>query len=351
MPVEAYVDRDLFERERERCLGRAWRLLGRSADVALPGVWRAADVGGARLLVVRGDDLVLRAFHDLCRHRAAPLTAHPCGAARAFECPYHGWTYALDGSLLRAPHSQSLLKFDPREQALVPAGVVEWGGFVLARPDPGTEQIVAPAGPLARVSQPRLVRISERAAVTHANWKLIVENFQESHHFPRVHPALERHTPWRDSTSFFSEGPWLGGTMELAPGRETVSPDGSRAGRPYLAGLPDAERARVWDYCLFPLVLFSVQPDYVLSYSLAPLAVDATRVVASLYVDETARALPDAGLLDLWAQIDAEDRDICERQQAALASGAWRAGRFVDVEDGVHAFAERCARALLEIVP
>src|SRR5262249_8080812 len=190
------------------------------------------------------------------------------------RCPYHGWTYATDGRLLEAPgrprgadvHGLARVRIETR------AGVV----FVNRDPAaPGLEESwrggppwLAPGGR----SPPVRVGRSDREVV--ANWKVLVGNFQESHHFASVHPSLEAHTPWTRSSSVTSGEGWLGGTMELAAGRETVSESGRRNGRPFVAAAPD--RGRVHDAFVFPLWLTSLQPDYLPTYRLAPLAVDRT---------------------------------------------------------------------------
>ena len=133
-----------------------------------------------------------------------------------------------------------------------------------------------------------LERASRKQNVVRANWKVLVGNFQESHHFPSVHPGLEKRTPWATSSSLIRSEAWLGGTMELAPDCETVSLSGRRNGRPFVAA--EADRRRVRDALVFPLWLTSLQPDYLLTYRLAPLAVDRTLVVAEIHVHPGAQA-------------------------------------------------------------
>jgi Rieske 2Fe-2S family protein len=180
---------------------------------------------------------------------------------------------------------------------------------------------------------------------------VVVGNFQESHHFSCVHPSLEGRTPWTRSTSVLESERWLGGTMELAPGFETVSESGKRNGRPFVAAPEDRELIK--DALVFPLWLTSLQPDYLLTYRLAPLAVDRTLVVAEIHVHKS--ALADAADLDdvfaFWERTNAEDRAICERQQRGLAARHGAALRYAESEDGLHAFERLVAARLLEALP
>jgi Rieske 2Fe-2S family protein len=197
-------------------------------------------------------------------------------------------------------------------------------------------------------------RVHLATHVVAANWKLLVGNFQEAHHFPRVHPGLEQRTPFCTSASVIPEhDDWLGGTMELSPGLETVSGSGLRDDRPFLASAED--RGRVHDAWVAPNLLTSLQPDYLLTYRLEPEAVDRTRIVFAIDVhagvteDAVAAGVDD--LIRFWSTTNAEDRAICEAQQRGLAAAAddYQAGPYAESEDGVHAFERAVARAYLAL--
>ena len=346
-PSRAYFDDEQFERERRAIFERAHVCVGREDEVAAPSAWILAEVSGEGVVVARGEDLELRAFKNVCRHRGAELVAGHAGQARCFTCPYHGWTYTLDGALRDAPFAPA--GFDRGAHGLHPLRVEVWQGFVFVNADPRAPSLVgsfgeAPPWLVARdVSSLR--RAHRTAWEVAANWKLVVENFQESHHFPRVHPALEALTPTRSARSWLGRGRWLGGTMEIEDA-ETVSTSGRRRGRPLLVSA--AEARRVHDAMLFPLLLTSLQPDYLLTYRLEPRAVDRTRVVADVLVHPEASAEHLGEITDFWAQVNVEDRAICERQQRGLRGRGVEAACYATVEEGVHAFDRLVARALLE---
>jgi Rieske 2Fe-2S family protein len=349
LPPAAYYDDAVFACEQARIFDRAWLCAGREEDVALPGQWVRAPVVPEGVLVVRGADLGLRAFYNVCRHRGAPLTSDPCGRSAELRCPYHGWTYELSGALKAAPNAASGI--DRAAHALSELRVDVWQGFVflaLGGGAPPLAEALALAPPWlteAPLSQARRARAVEYEVS--ANWKLLVENFQESDHFTQIHPSLERLTPNRAARSVLSQGGWLGGTMTFAEGVETVSRSGKRSGRPFLAS-PNYRR-QVSDAMLFPTLLTSLQPDYLLTYRLTPLAPTKTAVIAETFVHASAGA-PDAAVdmgdvFAFWDVVNAEDRSICERQQVGVRSRSYRASRYSAVEDGVHAFDRRVALA------
>lgn len=341
LPGRAFYDEDVFAFEEDAILGRSWHCVGREEDVALPGQWLRARVAGEALLLVRGADLELRGFHDVCRHRGASLAAGAeCGRAARLECPYHGWTYELDGRLVRAPFAPAGSSRD--ELALVPAQTALWQGFVFVALDGTSPFAIGEAPPwLESAPIPTLRRGRRTSWDVLANWKLLVDNFQESHHFPRVHRELERLTPTERAFSWLPRsGPWLGGTMEIHEA-ETVSDGGSTRGRPRIS-----EAGKVYDAMLFPTLFTSLQPDYLLTYRLEPLGASRTRVHADVLFHPAAftGGFDPADVYAFWDRVNAEDRAICEEQQRNVRSRAFEP-RYVTVEEGVHAFDRMIAEA------
>lgn len=323
-PAAAFTAPDVFAFEQRAIFDRSWICVGREEELALPGQWLRVEIGGEPVLVVRGPDLRLRAFFDVCRHRGASIVGRQaCGRTAKFECPYHGWTYELDGR---------------GRQALRSVHVELWRGFVLVALGPDAASVGEAPAWLEQLGPLKLGRRQEW--ITEANWKLSVENFQESHHFPRVHRALEALTPTAEARTWLGSGRWLGGTMELEDA-ETVSRTGALEGRP-IVGVA----GRVHDAMLFPLLLTSLQPDYLLTYRLSPLAPDRTRIVFDVWFHPAAN--PDApAVYELWDEINAEDRAIIEDQQRNAASRAFVPACYEAVEEGMHAFDRLVARAYL----
>jgi len=345
LPPRAYFDDAVFQGEQESVFERTWLCVGREEDLQQPGDWVLVPVTQAGVLVVRGPDLALRAFHNVCRHRATLLVDAPCGRAQELRCPYHGWTYELTGALSKAPYAQP--GFDRAAAGLSAVRVDTWQGFVfVTEGDTALETYLHGAPPWltsAPLAQARRAHASDYEVA--ANWKLVVENFQESHHFASIHPALERLTPSEGAYSRLSEGNWLGGMMKLSDRVETVSMSGTRSGRPFLA--PPEYRRQVSDAMLFPTMLTSLQPDYFLTYRLYPVSAERTRVLADTFVHPAALgpAFDVTDLTRFWDTVNAEDRAICERQQRGIRSRGFSSAPYASVEEGVHAFDVRIAKA------
>ncbi len=349
-PARAFVDEDVFAFELDAIFGRSWICVGHVDEVALPGQWLRESAGGEPILVVRGADLRLRAFFDVCRHRGASLVWRAtCGRQGRLECPYHGWTYELDGRLTSAPFAPPA--FDQTAHGLVETRVDLWRGFVFVCLDARTPPLAESLGetpPWLDDATLSSIRRGRRVSYeVNANWKLLVENFQESHHFPGVHGSLERLTPTRTAQSWLTKGPWLGGTMDIEDA-ETVSQDGLRHGRPLLVS--SATKPQVFDAMLFPGLFTSLQPDYLLTYRLTLLGAARTRITADVYFHAAAFA-PDfdpRNVLDLWDRVNAEDKAICEQQQENARSRAFAPACYAMVEEGMHAFDRMVAAVHLD---
>jgi Rieske 2Fe-2S family protein len=359
LPARAFDDEAVFAFEQERIFGRSWICVGRIDEVELPGQWLRETVAGEPLLVVRGPDLRLRAFFDVCRHRGASLVARaPCGRAARLECPYHGWTYELDGRLASAPFVPA--GFDRAQHGLHAVRVDTWRGFLFVTLDanaPPLDRSLGETPPwLTDDVLSSLKRGRRTTSEVEANWKLLVENFQESHHFTRVHRALEPLTPTAEARSWLTKGPWLGGTMEIEAA-QTVSTDGSRHDRPRLTAAntgtssdptsPIEGKPRVFDAMLFPCLLTSLQPDYLLTYRLTPLAAARTRVALDIYFHAAAfvSGFDPCDVYDFWERVNGEDRAICEDQQSNTGSRGFDPACYVTVEEGMHAFDRLVAAA------
>jgi Rieske 2Fe-2S family protein len=330
------VERNLF--------ARSWTCAGRVSDVEQPGAWVRASSSGDDVVVIRGEDLELRAVYNICRHRGTPLLDGDAGRSLSIACPYHGWTYACSGALREAPSAPR--DFDREPWGLRRVRVATWQGFVFVTLDERTPPLadwmgtVPPALEGAKLAHARRAR--RVSWETSANWKLLVSNFQESHHFPNVHPELERLTPTSTARTWLvPDSKWLGGEMDIE-GRETVSTSGKLEGRALL--VPPERAHLVFDAMLFPLLLTSLQPDYFLTYRLEPLTPDATRVVAEIFVHASVPSEADlSAIFDFWDVVNAQDRAICERQARGVRSRGFSPGPRIPADEGVHAF-----EALLE---
>jgi Rieske 2Fe-2S family protein len=325
-----YGDAERFARERKAIFEREWVCVGRVEDLAENGSWTKAPLTRAGVVVVKGRDGSLRAFHAVCPHRGAAFLDHDEGRADRFVCPYHGMAFELDG---RACSDT---------EGLTEVRVATAHGFVfvtLSTDAPPLDQALGTVPPwIARADLSRLVRARRVAYEVAADWKIVVENFQESLHFPTVHPALEALTPSSRAETWMPapHGPWLGGIMPIVDAAETVSTSGLRHDRPFL--VPEEDRRVVHDAMRFPNLLTSLQPDYLLTFTLFPIDAGRTRVVASTYVHADAPSSSYEDVLAFWSRVYEEDRDACERQHRGALSLA-REAKYTEVEEGAAAFA------------
>lgn len=348
LPRFVYADPAIEIIEAHGIFRNTWLCAAHESELAAPGSFVAVESFGERTVIVRGADLELHAWADRCVHRGTPLTEGFSGRLQQLEmaCPYHGLRYDLTGRVFQPPKQLEHC----RGKLLETARVSVWNGFVFLCRNPSVQPFNAVVGavpPWFDRAAMHALRLERRTIhEVKANWKLLVANFQESHHFPSVHPKLEAHTPWQQSASHDWGGSWLGGSMDLAEGRETVSMSGQRNGRPFVAG-PDDQRT-IRDALLFPTWLTSLQPDYFLSYRLEPISMTSTRIIADIFVHKEARAESMQDVFAFWDLTNAEDRAICERQQRGVSAPGYQPGAYSSSEDGVHAFERRVAEYLLQ---
>jgi Rieske 2Fe-2S family protein len=350
LPARVFHDPDVFAFEQARWFATTWLCVGREEDIAVPGTYLLARVAGEGVIVVRGRDGTARAFNNVCRHRGSTLLDEPADGAGSgklvrIQCPYHAWIYDLDGSLKRAPHTDEIEDFAAADNGLFPVRLETWAGFLFVNLDADAEPLAdyladLPAAveryPIAGLRRAR--RIEYDVA---ANWKVIGENYSECYHCPGVHPQLNRLSPYDRGRNLESTGPWAGGWMELIDAADTMSVDGASHGRPPLAGIGDENTRRVYYIVLWPNLLLSLHPDYVMSHQVWPVDAERSRVVCEWLFDPATMARADfdpSDAVEFWDLTNRQDWAVCERQQEGTRSRAYVPGRYSLMEDMVHAF-------------
>lgn len=332
LPAPAYTDEAVLAWERRVLLGGGWVCVGRSADVAEPRSRRAVPFEEAAVLLVRGEDGVLRGFHNTCRHRGHELL--PCGATatgRFIACPYHNWVYELSGRLHKVPAAQRT-GLDTQAYGLVPVAVAEWQGFVFVNADgtapPLREYFAGLDDRLAPYGLPRLVVAAEHEYELAANWKLAVENYHECYHCTSLHPQLCQVSPPESGSLYPSTGLWIGGSMGLAADAVTMSVSGESPTGPMRGVRGDALREVLY-LQLVPTLLLSPHPDYVLVHVLEPLRADRTRVRCQwLFPPEVVarEGFDPAYAVQFWDITNKQDWAACESVQRGVRSTGYRPG-------------------------
>jgi Rieske 2Fe-2S family protein len=354
LPPGAYVDPAVFGWEQRNFFGAGWVCAGRSDQLPEPGDQRAESIGTGSVLLTRDDDGRLRAFANTCRHRGHELL--PCGAStrqQVIICPYHSWTYTLDGGLRTAAGFKNRAGFDGAEWGLTELPATEWHGLVFVDSSghaaPLSESLGALGDLLAPYEMERLVVAGQHDYDARANWKILSENYHECYHCPTIHPELCKVSPPKSGENYAAKGTWVGGWMDLRDGMATMSLDGRSHGVA-LRGLDETGLRTVIYLHIFPNVLVSLHPDYVMVHRLMPLAADRTRIECTWSFAPESLRQPgfDPGYaMEFWDITNRQDWTACESVQRGLASPHAAAGPLSPDEDAVYQFVTMVARGYL----
>jgi Rieske 2Fe-2S family protein len=342
LPATAYTSPDMFAWEQVVFFEGGWVCLGRSADLSNPGDQAASAFGDEGILLVRGDDGVLRGFCNVCRHRGHELLpAGDTSTRTTIQCPYHAWAYRLDGRLLGAPGYRGL---DPEEFGLAPARVAEWHGWAFANASgdaPAIEDWMGNLEDTVRFHEPeRLVTGATHEYVVEANWKIVTENYHECYHCSNIHPELCKVTPPDSGHDMFRSGIWAGGSMDLRSHARTMSLTGETDATP-LRGLDDEQRRSVYYYGLFPNLLISLHPDYVMTHLIRPLRPAASLVECRWLFQPEDVGRPGfdpAFAVEFWDLTNRQDWAAVESVQRGVRSRGYRPGPLSPREQQVRQF-------------
>jgi Rieske 2Fe-2S family protein len=353
LPSSFYIDAQIFQLEMERIFCGRWLCLGRASQLQSPGDYFLAQIGAESLIILSDRSGKRRAFFNVCRHRGSRLSTQDSGRfSGSIQCPYHAWTFDLDGRLIGAPLMEAVSGFQKKDYPLVEAPLVEWEGFLLtnlARRPKRFEKAFAPLlGKFSAWGLPTLHCPARIEYVVRANWKLIAQNYSECYHCPVIHPELARKSPYRSGRNDLFEGPFLGGYMDLdeEAGSLTVS---GRSCAPPLGSVAGEDLRRVYYYLVFPNLLLSLHPDYVMAHFLWPQQAGLTRVVCEWYFAPEA---PDStGIVPqeavrFWDLTNRQDWEICEATQLGVGSRVYSPAPYSGQESLLAAFDQEVRRSL-----
>ena len=336
MPRDRYTAPEILEEEKQRIFARHWVCVGRASAFIKPGDYRLRTVADESLIIVRDRGGELHAFFNVCRHRGTRLCQNPKGQlSETIQCPYHAWTYGLDGQLIGAPHMNEVLGFDKKHYPLHEAAVAEWEGFVFVnlsdRPQPFKEWFAPMLRRLSRFELPSLrVGHSVRYEVK-ANWKLVFQNYSECLHCPMIHPELSTVLPYTSGANDLTRGPFLGGYMEIKAPNESATLTGRACGRLVSDHIAGDDVKRAYYYTLMPNLMLSVHPDYVNYYLLTPVSVNETIVESEWMFSAANEGDPKFNpqdAIDFWDVTNRQDWDICERSQLGIYSRRYQPGPY-----------------------
>jgi choline monooxygenase len=343
MPAGFYTSADFFEREVEHIHLKGWIFLCRDDMLAQPGDYRSFDTVGGPVVLVRGADGELRAFANYCRHRGSILVTDE-GSTRRFVCPYHAWSYSLDGALVTCPDMDQAIDFDRSQNGLVPIRMESWAGFVFITFNDAASDLVNHLGDLPdRMASHRLseMRCTWRVSIMNeCNWKLILENAMESYHTGTLH----RNSVGRqDSRTLATTGEWR--CIQVISGRSIATLPGTPPSFPKIEGLDDDARIGTYFTVIHPTVQFAVAQDCMWWLNVTPLAVDRTLLEVGGCFPESVASLPGfaekaAPYYERWELVAREDVGILTHQQRALKSAKYLPGRLSWRDDEVQALGQ-----------
>jgi choline monooxygenase len=321
IPAAWYVDPRIAELERLTVFSKTWQLVARTDQLNSPGQFVSASAAGEPIVVVRGNDGVLRAFYNVCRHHAAAVVTEPCGHAALLRCPYHGWNYGLDGSLKGMPEFEGVENFDRAQNGLVPIRVETWECFVFINLDDHASPLAEFLGGLVRRVAPlgisKLHYFDRRTYNINCNWKVFVDNYLDGgYHVPHLHKGLNSVLDYKQYT-IENEDRYCLQSSPMVTSDEDAATGAVRKGD------------RAWYFWQHPNLMINCYEGYMDTNLVIPVDVDHCRVIFDFYFGDIsdARREYNEQSVSIGNRVQEEDLGICEDVQRGLKSRAYRAGR------------------------
>jgi choline monooxygenase len=342
IPSAWYTDQRIFELEKQTVFNHSWHLAARTDQLCAPGNYVTCEIAGEPIVVVRGHDGVVRGFFNVCRHHAAAVMTEAEGHANQMRCPYHGWTYSLEGELKGTPDFTDVCNFDRSRNALVPVEIAQWESWLFARlaseQQPPLANTTAPlaeflgpefVAPIQALGLNNLHSMKRHRYILDCNWKVFVDNYLDGgYHVPHLHKGLDGVL---DYSNYTIEN---GAHFCLQS-----SPMVSRADDDQVGAVRSGQRALY--YWLYPNFMINWYEGVLDTNLVRPLAIDRTEVIFDFYFADVSAAARERNLASIAVgdRIQQEDLDICESVQSGLRSRAYTAGRLsVRREAGEHLF-------------
>jgi len=345
IPAPWYTDARIAELEKQNVFSRTWQVAGRLEQVAEPGQYVTADIAGEPVLVVRGSDKQLRAFFNVCRHHAMTVMNEPCGHAQHLRCPYHGWTYNLEGELRGMTEFEGVHDFDRAKNGLVPIHVETWQKFVFVNLDPHAAPLKDFLGELVQRVEPLgfadLQFVERRSYVQNCNWKVYVDNYLDGgYHVPHMHKGLNSVLDYTNYTIENLERCCVQSSPVAVDSSSETNAAATRKGD------------RAYYFWQYPNFMLNWYEGYLDTNIVIPLGADRCEVIFDFYfADVTSGHMPYIRQsMEVSERVQREDIVICDGVQRGLSSRAYQAGRLsVRREAGEHLFHQLLAADLKDM--
>jgi len=356
LPSEYYHSEDIFQQELDKIFYRRWQLACREEQIPLPGDFLTIPVGEESIIVTRTKSGAIRAHFNVCRHRGTRICMEDAGHFEngIIQCPYHAWQYDLDGKLKGAPFMRDVPGFEKKDYGLFKAHVAVWGGFVFVNisesPRPFEDEMSGLIGRFEAWNLPDLRIAHHIPYKLKCNWKLILQNYQECYHCPGVHPMLTEWTPFQNAVHDCMDGSVIGGYMTMTKKLGSMTMDGEAAGPP-VCDVAGDDLQRVHYYSVYPNLLLSPHPDFVLYHLIRPVSVreitnDCYFLLHPDVINDPDRMKRFQSAIEFWDMTNQQDWGVCEQMQLGTRSRRFDRGRYAPQEDILYALDREVLRAL-----
>lgn len=331
LPQKYFVSADAFAQEQRKIFSKEWLFVGHQSQLANAGDFFLATIAGESVIILRDQRSQVRGYYNVCRHRGSRLKEDTCGHSSTIQCPYHAWTYGLDGRLIGAPHMEDVADFDKADYPLHSVNLALWEGFIFVslaeKPIPLDKWFAPLKGKFSHWNMPILRPAKRLEYDVRANWKLMFENYSECYHCPGVHPQLQKVSPYDSAENDLREGPFLGGFMKINPGKSLTMTGNACAA--FVGKIEDVQQ--VFYYSIFPNMLLSLHPEYVMVHQLWPQSPGRTLIICDWLFHPDAFKRKDFNpedAIEFWDMTNKQDWHVCELSQQGISSRAYQPGPF-----------------------
>ena len=274
LPRNYYTQPDILRQEFINIFQNNWICIGRNSDLTDKGQYITVQLGDESAIVLKDKKDEIKAFFNVCRHRGTRICNNQEGKfSNTIQCPYHGWTYDLNGKLVGSPHMEKINDFKKIDYPLFPIQIKEWEGFIFLNLSDNPISFNQTFKPIERRFQSwdlqDLSVIDKKTYQVNCNWKLIIQNYCECYHCPMIHPQLAEIHNYLGGRNDFFKGPFLGGYMDFNLDKESITSSGKYCCPP-LKNIKGNDLRRVYYYSLFPNMLLSLHPEYVMYHTVWP---------------------------------------------------------------------------------
>lgn len=340
-----YTSSEILNKEYKNIFQSQWVCVGREEELTKVGQYKTINIGDESVIILRDENEVIRAHYNVCRHRGTRICIEKNGNfSKSIQCGYHGWTYALDGKLIGAPHMDSVESFNKNDYSLFPIQIKAWEGFIFINLSDDPEDFDHAFSPInERFSDWNISSLKTLETKTYevkGNWKLVIQNYCECYHCPILHPELAAIHNYMGGRNDLFEGPFLGGYMDFNDGKDSITSNGELCCPP-LPNIKEEDKKRVYYYSIFPNMLLSLHPEYVMYHTVWPISINRSIVTCSWLfekeiIDSNDHKIQDA--VDFWDMTNKQDWYISELSQLGIQSKKYSPAPYSGQESLLAAF-------------